>query len=449
MNGMELFPWQHVPLAAWLARDESDRFTYSTCGLALPRQNGKNVVLEARELYELLVCGGHVLHTAHRVRTAKSSFRRLVRYFTDERRNPEAAALVENIRYTNGEEAIYLKNGGYIEYVSRGRGTARGFDDITLVVFDEAQELTDEQYEAIKYTLAASASGDRQTIYTGTPPGPTTPGEVFARVRAKAIAGASPRTCWHEWSVEEVGDVTDRDRWYATNPSMGYLLDEDATADELSGASPDGFARERLGWWQPVTRSAKLVSPDLWDRSEIEAIGDKYGRKKAFGLKFSPDDTVYALVGAKMDSKRRIAIELVELGTTEGGTKALAEALHGRRSDTCAIGVDGLAGTDALCTNMADLKSPKGYIMRPKTADVISAAQGLIDALENGSVVHTSCDPFDSSALAVVKRPIGNRGGFGFGTDELHDPTPMDAAALAVWAIKTTKRNPKRKQRLL
>lgn len=447
--GVELIPWQEVPLRAWLARDHVDKLLYSTCGLACPRQNGKNVVLEAREYYELVACGGHVLHTAHRVKTAKKSFRRLVKYFTDEKRNPDAAALVENIRYTNGEEAIYLKNGGYIEYVSRGRGTARGFDDITLVVFDEAQELTDEQLEAIKFALAASASGDRQTIFTGTPPGPTAPGEVFTRIRGKALEAISPHTCWHEWSVEEVGDVTDRERWYETNPSMGYLLDEEFTADELASTSIDGFARERLGWWQPQARVVKLISSELWDKTAIEAIADGYGHKKAFGLKFKPDGTGYALVGAKMNAKGGIAIELVEIGTTEGGTKPLAEELYARRSDTCAIAVDGLANSDAFCSNMTDLKAPRGYVVRPNTGDVIAAASGLLDALEDGSVAHTSCDVLDRSALAAVKRSIGTRGGFGFGADETNDATPIEAAALATWVIKHTKRNPKRKQRLL
>lgn len=70
-----------------------------------------------------------------------------------------------------------------IEFSARSRQAARVFDGISLVVYDEAQELTDDQVEAIMATLSASATGTRQIIYTGTPPYPGCPGEVFQRRR--------------------------------------------------------------------------------------------------------------------------------------------------------------------------------------------------------------------------------------------------------------------------
>ena len=161
--GISPFPWQRGILADWCACNSDDKPTYVTCGLDVPRQNGKNAALEVYEPYRLAVCGWHILHTAHRVKTAKKAFNRLVKYFTDEH-HPELMELVERIRRTNGEEAIYLKNGGSIEFIARTNGTARGFDDIQLVGYDEAQELTDTQYDAIAYTLSASSTGERQII---------------------------------------------------------------------------------------------------------------------------------------------------------------------------------------------------------------------------------------------------------------------------------------------
>ena len=122
------------------ARDERDRPAYVTAGLSIPRQNGKNLVLEVFEVYQMVVCGARILHTAHRVKTAKESFDRLVRYFKTE----PLASLVERIRYTNGEETIVLTNGGKIQFSARSRANTRGFADIQIVVFDEAQDLTDE-----------------------------------------------------------------------------------------------------------------------------------------------------------------------------------------------------------------------------------------------------------------------------------------------------------------
>lgn len=64
-------PWQALVLETWLARGKHDRFAATTCGLAVPRQNGKNWLLEARELYGITQCNESILHTAHEVKTAR------------------------------------------------------------------------------------------------------------------------------------------------------------------------------------------------------------------------------------------------------------------------------------------------------------------------------------------------------------------------------------------
>ncbi|NKU63881.1 hypothetical protein GS891_12230 [Rhodococcus hoagii] len=79
---------------------------------------------------------------------ARKAFKRLQHFFGSEKNDPDAKfpelnALVEEIRSTNGQEAIVLKNGGSIEFVARSKGSARGFT-IDVVVMDEAQELADE-----------------------------------------------------------------------------------------------------------------------------------------------------------------------------------------------------------------------------------------------------------------------------------------------------------------
>ena len=198
--GNSLDEWQQLIVDCWLGKDESGKYNITSAGLSVPRQNGKNVCLEAREFYGLVVNGEKILHTAHQVRTSKKSFRRLAAMFTD-KKHPEVTDIVKTIRYTNGEECIELDNGGVIEFSARSRQAARGFDGISLVVFDEAQELTDDQVEAIMATLSASQTGTRQLIYTGTPPYPGCPGEVFRRRRNVCITDPGKHDCWHEWSV--------------------------------------------------------------------------------------------------------------------------------------------------------------------------------------------------------------------------------------------------------
>ena len=91
--GNALDEWQQLVLDCWLGRDASGRYTVTSAGLAVPRQNGKTC-LEGREFFGMVINGEKILHTAHQVRTAKKSFNRLARMFTD-KRHPEVLELVK------------------------------------------------------------------------------------------------------------------------------------------------------------------------------------------------------------------------------------------------------------------------------------------------------------------------------------------------------------------
>lgn len=452
-------PWQRDILRDWLARDDDGRLAVITAGLSVPRQNGKNGVAEAFEYYLLLTDPNvHVLHTAHLVKTCKKAFNRLVRIFSD-RRHPEIASLVRSIRRTNGEEGIYLWHpdhvgdeafdGASIEYSARSRGSARGFDKISHVVYDEAQELTDDQVEALMFTLGASET-DRFVLYQGTPPGPNCPGDVFRRTRQRALTDPSPHMSWHEWGVSEkppdsaTFDDVEPLVW-RTNPGMGVRLSLDFTREEFANATVEGFARERLGWWSPVSAAVMAVDREAWGRCRIDAIGDDYAGASAFGLKFSPDGSTYALVGCKLTHDRRVgAVEHVESGSTSGGVRPLAEALASRASSIGCVVVDGANGAGALCERMADLRVPRGYVVRPRTGDVVTAAQALADSVKDGTCVHTRDPEMDEGARLATRRPIGTSGGWG-----IDGSTCLEAASLALWGARQTKRRPGRRQRIL
>ena len=449
--GTTAFEWQEGVLYHLCARDERDRPVYVTVGLSLPRQNGKNLILEIFEVYEMVVCGARILHTAHRVKTAKESFDRLVRYF----KTPELSPMVEKIRYTNGEETIILTNGGKIQFSARSRANTRGFADIQIVVFDEAQDLTDEQINAIMFVLAASSTGDRQMIFTGTPPDPDSPGTVFRRNRQQMLSATPPdRACWIEWGAEELPDEGSTfadvvDLVYETNPSMGLVLDINFTETEFANASLDGFARERCGWWDPGidAKEPPAIDPEVWQRSGIPTIGRRYQGVVALGVKFSADGKSWALAGCKAKRNRKsYAFELIELGDTSQGTRPLAEAIAKRKGKVSEVWIDGMSGADALCSNLATIGVPKGYVVRMTTQDVVAAAQTFTDMLVDGTLAHSTQEQslLDECAATATRRAIGTKGGWGFdGSIE------MEACAAAVRGCRTTVRNPRRKQRVL
>lgn len=445
--GFKLDEWQDLVLESWLGRDSEDKYTATSCGLSVPRQNGKNAILEARELYGLCVNGEKILHTAHRVDTARKSFLRLVRFF-DERVNPDLAEMVEVVRRTNGQEAITLINGGSIEFSSRVNGGARG-STYDVVVFDEAQELTDDQMESILSTVSASPSGNRQLIFTGTPPSPVSPGTVFKRKRAAALNGEDLFASWHEWSVAEVGDINDRDRWYETNPALGVRLDENFTATECATLSESGFARERLGWWEEHTQGVNPaikkhdwkktggVKPELTDKAV-----------KAFGVRFTSDSECYALAGAVKEGDM-VFIEGIAFDFATGSNIAkIAKWLIERKDTIACIAIDGKGNADTLQRKLIEGGVAKRAIRRFSTQDAINAPAMFVNALDEKTIIHPPEGVLTDSALAAQKRNIGKTGGWGFG-DGTEPCALVESASIAHYAVKTTKRRPGRKVKLV
>lgn len=442
--GCELDTWQQTVIDCWLGKDENGKYSVTSAGLSLPRQNGKNVCLECREFFGLVVNGERILHTAHQVKTGKKSFRRLAAMFTD-KRHPEITDIVKNIRYTNGEECIELDNGGTIEFSTRSRQAARGFDGISLVVFDEAQELMDDQVEAIMATLSASQTGTRQLIYTGTPPYPNCPGEVFKRKRQGCFDSPSPHDAWHEWGVEgdniEKINAEDRTLWYMTNPALGIRLTEDFTAEEFNTMSKDGFCRERLGWWAPTVSQQidYAIESDKWDRCKSDE--PKPEGKTAYGVKFSADGSWVCLCGAVIPTNGKARISLIEAKPTGYGTGWLAEWLNERSSKACCVVIDGKNGVDVLVEKISDKWRMKGSVIRPGARDVIASVGMLVDAINEESVTwYSGQEALRESAITATKRPIG--GGWGFGGE---NSSAIEACALAFWGAKISKRDPNKK----
>ena len=444
--GNKLDPWQENIVDEWLGKNNSGKYVVSSAGLSVPRQNGKNVCLEARELFGMAINGERILHTAHQVKTAKKSFHRLEAIFTDQR-HPEILELVKHISHVNGEESIDLWNGGRIEFSARSRQAARGFDGISLVVYDEAQELTDDQVEAIMPTLAASATGTRQILYIGTPPYPGCPGTVFRRIRKAAMTNPGPHDCWMEWSVEAKSvdeiDVNKFSLWYMTNPSMGFHLSEDFTATELKTMSKDGFARERLGWWMPeiTDQSEKALDAKKWAACASDEA--KPEGKTAYGIKFSTDGSMVCLCGAVIPKEGPARISLIEMKPTGYGLDWLAAWLNERYKYASCVVIDGRNGVDVLVEKISGVWRLKGTVIRPTAREMIAAVSTLVNGVNEQALTwYSKQEIMNESAVSSVRRPIG--GGWGFGGEK---SIPIEAAALALWGAKTSRRDPTRKMR--
>ena len=434
--------WQRLVLEDWLAVRPDGRWASLTCGLAVPRQNGKNALLEIRELYGMVVLGERFLHTAHEVKTARKAFLRIASFFENPRKWPELAELVREIRRTNGQEAVILTNGGSVEFVARSKGSGRGFTVDTLVC-DEAQELGDDALEALMPTTSAAPLGDPQWIFTGTPPGPTANGEVFTRTRVEALERKGGRLCWHEWSAEGTVDLDDRRVWAATNPSLGTRLQWDVLDGERARFSDEGFGRERLGMWDEAS-TFRVIDAHTWGRCGDSA--STVASEIALAVDTTPDQSVTSISIAGLRADGRPHIETIEnrRGTLDWVVPRLVE-LVGRHHPRALV-IDEYSPAMVLS---GDLAKAKIVLTVTKTRDMVDACGQLYSSVMSGNVRHIDQPLLNASLSVARKRTIGDGGGWAWHRRDVEDDiTPLVSATLALWgaiAPKTKVKRPKRR----
>ena len=437
VGGLHLDPWQMDILDDWLGKTPSGKWASTTCGGSVPRQNGKTLLLQSRATAGMLLCGEEVIYTAHLQKTATETFEEMREFFE----GPKIVKQVKEIKTALGREQIILKNGARIKFLARTRNGGRGQHG-DLLIIDEAQEI-DENAQA-SFLPAISASLNPQTIYTGTPPDPTAPGIVFRGIRKKALDGETKRTSWFEYSVDDIGDVSERERWAACNPALGRRILMSTIESECEQMDPETFARERLGWWSPVFTQEieKAIDPEAWNA--CASMAPKPEGKTAYAVKFASDGSETVLCGAVIPKDGPARVTLIDRKPAGYGTKWVADWLNQRYGKAACVVIDGRNGVEMLIDRIADTWRYKDSVIKASANDMIAAVSVLTDGLADKSFTwYQLQEDLSESALSSIKRPIGK--GWGFGGE---NSTPIEAAALALWGAKTSKRDPSRKMRI-
>ena len=435
-GGFDLDPWQNGVIDDWMAT-RNGLWICRTCGLSIPRQNGKTGLLEGRAAAGMIIHNEQVLYTSHLQKTSTETFEELASFFD----SPKIRKYLKDIKTALGREQIILKSGARIKFLARTRNGGRGQHGDTLI-FDEAQEL-DVNSQA-SFIPAISASQNPQVIYAGTPPDGESEGEVFRGIRKKALDGGTTSTAWTEYSVPEIGDPSDRQRWADTNPALGRRILITTIEGEYEQMPPDTFARERLGWWTPVVEHKEIyaISAEVWDA--CADTSPKPDGKTAYGVKFTADGSEVSLCGAVIAPDGYARVELIDRRPTGIGVQWLAEWLNARYDRACCVVIDGKNGVDVLAEKLAGTWKHKDSVIRPSAKQVIAAVSALTDALNTRTITwYQPQTALRESATTSVKRPIS--GGWGFGGE---NSAPIEACALAYWGAKTSKRDPSRKMRI-
>ena len=437
VGGLILDEWQADILDDWMGKTIGGKWASTTCGGSVPRQNGKSLLVQGRSAAGMLMYNEQVIYTAHLQKTATETFEEMANFFD----SPKLKKYLQDIKTALGREQIILKSGARIKFLARTRNGGRGQHG-DLLIIDEAQEIDENQQAS--FLPAISASLNPQTVYVGTPPDPTAAGAVFRGIRKKALSGDSNKTAWFEFSVKEIGDVSDKRRWAQTNPALGRRMLLSTIEGEYEQMEPDTFARERLGWWTPIVEHKEdyAIDKEAWEKCASDEL--KPEGKTAYGVKFTLDGAEVCLCGAVIDNSGKARISLIEQRPTALGVQWLADWLNDRYTKASCVVVDGRNGVDVLVDKIINVWRMKDSVIRPSAKDIIGAVGQLTNEINEQTVTwYSKQEILNESAITSIKRSIG--GGYGFGGD---NSAPIEACSLALWGARNSKRNPMKKQRI-
>jgi hypothetical protein len=423
-------PWQDGAGRLILAKRKDGLYAADTVVISIPRQVGKTFLIGSI-IFALCIInpGLTVIWTAHRFKTARETF--ISMKASALRKVMGAHIDPEQIYSGAGNESINFRNGSRVIFGARERGGGRGFSEVDVLVFDEAQILSTNAMDDMVPTT--NQAKNPLILLTGTPPRPIDPGEVFTLLRDAALSGESSDTLYIELSAERSASPTDREQWRMANPSYPHRTSERAILRMKKNLSDQSFLREGLGIWDE-TSSGVVITDEMWARV-CDPLSRRVGDDLVLGVAVEEQEETGvktgAIVVACTNPLGRTHLELVE---SREGTAWIVPRLdqlrEQRRPRALVIDSQGPAG--AL---LPDLQRGWGRLVLTPTTTMRRACGSLLEAVKDRKVAHTGQQPTLSKAVAAGKRKQSEDGWVWRRTD---GTAPLFAATLAHygWMLK-------------
>jgi hypothetical protein len=416
--GTHLDPWQVDALEAGLGVSADGCWQTPTVGINLARQSGKSILLQARALAGALLFGERtIVVSAHEQRTSRLLFEGLRDYFGG---YADLSRRVASMIAALGREEIRLLDGTRLVFPSRTRSVLRGFS-IDCLLLDEAQLLTDQQWESARPTTAARPNA--AVWMFGTAPQLSTDAEVFGRLRASAHEGTDRSLAWVEYGADEGADLDDRVQWRKANP--GRVSDE-AIAAERREMSPGGFARERLNLW-PTESTEQVIDSAWW--GQLAGSGP-VGAPAALAVDGGPDRVMVVAGAWKVDNGFHVEVLLVEPDPFRAAQFVVEGA--GRRIP---VVLDGASAARSLEPTLA---AQRVSVRVTTAAEMAVACGGFLDDVNAARVSHSGQPVLAAAVEGARRRALGDAGAFAWDRrDESVFLSPLVSVTLARFGAAT------------
>ncbi|MDU2457228.1 MAG: hypothetical protein E7D38_06235 [Staphylococcus epidermidis] len=413
--GLELLPWQQIVLRNALG-EKHDRWAAFEVGLVVPRQNGKNVVIMARQLAGLFLFGEELqVHTSHRFKTTRAAHRDLVKLIEGV---PDLKGEVQACPTSTENTAIILRNGNRIEFLARQGGSGRGLSGDT-VYLDEAFNLSTETVSDLMPTL--SARRRPQLWYTSSAGMESS--EVLSALRERVLkAPEDEKTlAYFEWSAR-----LDEFEWDSveavqqSNPSLGYFQDwewiENAELRTMREHAEEQYKRERLGVWAEKGGDA-VIGPELWRAAEVDA-GDVAGLsvlRRSLAVEVTRDRDMAVIAGAAELEDGRVLVEILDQKAGVAWLPETCKFRHQRSKAWAGVVMDSYGGAAAVAPHIIAAGVP---VKMASTQDLARGTQDFYDRLAqrdefggaDPQVLHASGGSgfLDDAAFTARRRLMGS-----------------------------------------
>lgn len=428
--GVRFRPWQPDVGRLILAKRADGKYaaTIGGTGLSIPRQVGKTFLVGAIVFALCLLFPKlTVIWTAHRLRTAEETFGKMQVFAKRRRIKPHIAKVVLG----SGEEEIQFVNGSRILFGARERGFGRGFDEVDVLIFDEAQILTDAALDdMIPATNQSRQKAGALLLFMGTPPKPTDPGEVFRRMRTEALTGEDDDTGWVEFGADADFTPTaapapltgaDWAQVEKANPSYPEDTPREAILRMRKKLGPESFLREGLGIWDEDARTGVLPG---WSRRFTR---DAPPEPVAIGLSVSLDLEWGSIGAAGVRPDDRVHADAVE--RRPGSTWLISEAKRIQDEWQCAVVVDEKCPDADLIPSLEDAGV---NVTVAKLAEVVEACSWLSRANKDDQIRHGNTTELNDAIERAAWRMVGDRKLWGR-KQSAGDISMLEAVNLAAW----------------
>jgi phage terminase large subunit-like protein len=390
--GQPLLKWQELILKDMLTVDKKQQFIRKSVLLLIARQSGKSHLARMRVLAGLFCFGEKdILIMSSNRAMALKSFNIMVDIIERNdflRCQLKGGDTKKGVYRTNGQERIILESGAQVEVVAATSDGARG-RSADLLWIDELREISEVAMDASKsVTLTRSNS---QRLFT------SNAGDAFSKVlndlHEQCLSNPPKSLGFYEYSAPAFCDIWDRKAWAMANPSLGYLISEEAIEETIATSTIEAARTESLCQW--VSSLTSPFNPGSWEDICDRSMEMTPGPLTVFAFDIDMSRRNAALIAGQILPDGRIGVALVQTWESQISVDELKIAAEIK--GWCDLYKPRVVLYDRYTTLAVAERLQKSGVMVETIVgvDFYAACSTLKDQIDNKRVVHAGQDILD------------------------------------------------------